>query len=230
MPLLLSDAFHAQADVPALVGQVAGAHPGAPGRPPPRPIGPEAQLLSIIDRRLRDALRARRVARAGRARLRRRRQRRRPQQRPRRPPRPAVGDPPPAALRDGVRHRLRARRTAEADPHPPRPRAADTSPSAAGSSPPACSTRAQAELALEAGAVAVSEPMGGEPEIAEVALTRYVVAAMELVDLHELETADQEPSARYATYRWSRAASASSTRRRLARLFRRRRRSRQPAN
>ena len=43
----------------------------------------------------------------------------------------------------------------------------------------------QAELAAEAGAVAVSAPMGGEPEIAEVALTRYVVSAMELVDVDE---------------------------------------------
>jgi hypothetical protein len=36
--------------------------------------------------------------------------------------------------------------------------------------------------------------MGGEPEIAEVALIRYVIAAMDLVDLHELETADHEPA------------------------------------
>ena len=28
--------------------------------------------------------------------------------------------------------------------------------------------------------------MGGEPEIAEVALIRYVIAAMDLVDLHEV--------------------------------------------
>ena len=41
---------------------------------------------------------------------------------------------------------------------------------------------AESEAALEAGASAVSAPMGGEPEIIEVALTRYVVAAMELVD------------------------------------------------
>lgn len=42
---------------------------------------------------------------------------------------------------------------------------------------------AEAEAALEAGASAVSAPMGGEPEIVEAALTRYVVAAMELVDV-----------------------------------------------
>ena len=60
VPLLLSDAFHAQAEVPALLAQVRAAHPELRVTAS-RPIGPEAQLLSIIDRRLRDALRARRV-------------------------------------------------------------------------------------------------------------------------------------------------------------------------
>jgi hypothetical protein len=46
----------------------------------------------------------------------------------------------------------------------------------------------QAGLARAAGAVAVSAPMGGEPEIAEVALIRYVIAAMDLVDLHDGDT------------------------------------------
>ena len=41
----------------------------------------------------------------------------------------------------------------------------------------------EADAALEAGASAVSAPMGGEPEIIEVALSRYLVAAMELVDV-----------------------------------------------
>ena len=65
----------------------------------------------------------------------------------------------------------------------------------------------QAELAYEAGAIAVSEPMGAEPEIAEVALVRYVVAAMDLVDLEspvleaptdaDLDFADLEPPLRH---------------------------------
>ena len=38
-----------------------------------------------------------------------------------------------------------------------------------------------AELALEAGAVAVSEPLGAHPEIARVILARYAVGAVELV-------------------------------------------------
>jgi hypothetical protein len=40
----------------------------------------------------------------------------------------------------------------------------------------------------------VSAPMGGEPEIAEVALIRYVIAAMDLVDLHEAADAEHEPT------------------------------------
>jgi sirohydrochlorin ferrochelatase len=61
VPLLLSDAFHVQADVPALLAQVRASFPELRVTAS-RPIGPEAQLLSIIDRRLRDALRARHVA------------------------------------------------------------------------------------------------------------------------------------------------------------------------
>ena len=38
-----------------------------------------------------------------------------------------------------------------------------------------------AELALEAGAVAVSEPLGAHPELARTVLARYAVGAVELV-------------------------------------------------
>ena len=38
-----------------------------------------------------------------------------------------------------------------------------------------------AELALEAGAVAVSDPLGAHPEVARVVLARYAVGAVELV-------------------------------------------------
>ncbi|TWG95836.1 CbiX protein [Nocardioides sp. J9] len=37
------------------------------------------------------------------------------------------------------------------------------------------------ELALEAGAVAVSEPLGAHPEVARTILARYAVGAVELV-------------------------------------------------
>ena len=97
-----------------------------------------------------------------------------------------MGDASPAALRDGVCHRLGALRLPRRFA-PSAAKAGDTSPSAAGSWHQACSTRHQADLAFQAGAVAVSAPMGGEPEIAEVALIRYVIAAMDLVDLHEVD-------------------------------------------
>ncbi|WP_036490849.1 CbiX/SirB N-terminal domain-containing protein, partial [Nocardioides sp. CF8] len=38
-----------------------------------------------------------------------------------------------------------------------------------------------AELAIEAGAVAVSEPLGAHPEVARAILARYAVGAVELV-------------------------------------------------
>ena len=37
------------------------------------------------------------------------------------------------------------------------------------------------ELALEAGAVAASEPLGAHPELARAVLARYAVGAVELV-------------------------------------------------
>ena len=61
VPLLLSEAFNVQAEVPALLNQVQASFPQLRVIAS-RPIGPEAQLLSIIDRRLRDALRARHVS------------------------------------------------------------------------------------------------------------------------------------------------------------------------
>jgi sirohydrochlorin ferrochelatase len=39
------------------------------------------------------------------------------------------------------------------------------------------------ELAVEAGAIAVADPLGADPEIAWLVLTRYSVAAVELVPL-----------------------------------------------
>ena len=56
VPLLLSDAFHAQVEVPTMIAQISATLPELRVTAS-RPIGPEAQLLSIIDRRLRDALR-----------------------------------------------------------------------------------------------------------------------------------------------------------------------------
>lgn len=44
----------------------------------------------------------------------------------------------------------------------------------------------QAEAALAAGAVAVSRPMSAGPEIAELAMHRYLVGAMDLIDFGDL--------------------------------------------
>jgi sirohydrochlorin ferrochelatase len=157
-----------------------------------RPIGPEAQLLSIIDRRLRDALRARHVSELD-------------------------GLVFAAAGSSDIRsNALVARRARQWATHHRLPCvtafATGSGPSTAeairtlrgqgrrhiavGSwflAPGLLYTR-QAELARQAGAVAVSAPMGGEAEIAEVALIRYVIAAMDLVDLHEVEATDAEPA------------------------------------
>ena len=161
-----------QAEVPALLAQVRAAHPELRVTAS-RPIGPEAQLLSIIDRRLRDALRARRVCELD-------------------------GLVFAAAGSSDIRsNALVARRARQWSTHHRLP---CVTAFATGSGPSTAeavrSLRAQgrrhiavgswflspgllythqAELAYEAGAVAVSAPMGGEPEIAEVALTRYVV-------------------------------------------------------
>jgi sirohydrochlorin ferrochelatase len=182
VPLLLSDAFTGPAGVPALVAQARAAHHDLKIIAS-RPVGPEAHLLSIIDRRLRDALRVRRVSELD-------------------------GLVFAAAGSTDVRsNALVARRARQWSSHHRLPCVVAFATGSGPSTAEAIRTlRAQgrrhiavgswflapgvlythqAELALEAGAVAVSAPMGGETEIAEVALTRYVVAAMDLVDVDE---------------------------------------------
>jgi len=61
LPLLLSSAFHGPADLDTLVAQVRSTHPGLRVGAS-RPVGPEAQLLAVVDRRLREALRASRIS------------------------------------------------------------------------------------------------------------------------------------------------------------------------
>lgn len=189
VPLVLSDAFHAHVEVPALVAQVQAAYPGL-SVIASRPIGPEAQLLAVVDRRLREELRNRRVSELDGLVF------------------AAAGS---SDLRSNAIVSRRARQwsshhklpcvTAFATASGPTTaeavrtlRAQGRRHIAVGSwflSPGELYAR-QAELAFEAGAVAVSAPLGGEPEIAETALTRYVVAAMDLVDL-EPELVEDEP-------------------------------------
>ena len=155
-----------------------------------RPVGPEAQLLSVVDRRLRDSLRARRVSELDGLVF------------------AAVGSPDVRsnaivtrrARQWATHHRLPCVTAFGRCPvrRPPRrsarcaARDVGTSPWAAGSCPPRPLFVREATSALAAGAVAVSEPLGAGPEIAEVVLSRYVVAAMELVDLESDEVAEPE--------------------------------------
>jgi sirohydrochlorin ferrochelatase len=182
VPLLLSEAFGAPSDVPALSAQAAAAHPGLriTGA---RPIGPEAHLLTILDARLRESLRSRRVSELDALVF------------------AAAGS---ADVRSNA---LVARRARQWATHHRLPHVVSFAGGSGPSTAEAIRTlRGQgrrhiavgswflapgrlwshsAELAYGAGAVAVSAPMGGEAEIAEVALTRYVVAAMDLVPVDE---------------------------------------------
>ncbi len=191
VPLLLSDAFHVQDDIPALLAQLRHTHPKL-RVVAARPIGPEAQLLSVIDRRLRDALRARRVAELD-------------------------GLVFAAAGSSDTRsNALVARRARQWATHHRLPHVTAFGTGSGPSTAEAVRTlraqgrrhiavgswflspgdlyRRQAELAVEAGAVAVSAPLGAGPEIAETILTRYVVAAMDLVDLEpEFSDAEEAP-------------------------------------
>ena len=179
--------------MPALTAQAAAAHPGL-RITAARPIGPEAQLLSILDRRLRDALRVRRVceldalvfAAAGSTDVRSNALvARRARQWATHHRLPCV-----VVLRRRVRSEHGRGHPVAARPGPAAHRRRQLVPRARG-----CSGPTRPSWPYEAGAVAVSAPMGGEPEIAEVALTRYVVAAMDLVAVDEPleDLADFEP-------------------------------------
>ena len=189
-----------------------------------RPIGPEAQLLSVLDRRLRDALRARRVSeldglvfaaagstdvRSNALVARRARQWATHHRLP---------------LRRRVRRRVRSEHR-RGDPDAARPRDVGTSPSAAGSWPPAAVDRTRPSWPRGRRGRRVG-PAGRRPEIAEVALTRYVVAAMDLVAVDEPWTSRTSSRPRCATSRWS----APDPRTRRPGPSRPRRRSRRPAS
>ena len=190
VPLMLTDAFLPAVEVTSTLAEIQAAHPQL-RIAAARPLGPEASLLSILDRRLRDALRAKRVSELD-------------------------GLVFAAAGSTDVRsNAVVSRRARQWSTHHRLP---CVTAFATGSGPGAAeavrSLRGQgrrhiavgswflapgllhshqSELAYEAGAVAVSDPLGGEPEIAEVALTRYVVAAMELVDIDDIPDLEAPP-------------------------------------
>jgi sirohydrochlorin ferrochelatase len=178
VPLLLTEAYHAKVDVPEAVAAATARHQNVRIRAT-GVLGLEPVFLEVLDRRLRAALRDARVreldalvltaagssdqlANQAVARL-----ARLWSARHKLPTVAAYASAAPPAAGEAVRQfRTEGRRHI-----------------AVGSlflAPGTLPDRA-AELALEAGAVAVSEPLGADPEVARTILARYAVGAVELV-------------------------------------------------
>jgi len=178
VPLLLTEAYHAKVDVPAAVERVRAAHPGARVQAT-SVLGLETCFLQVLDERLRAALKHARVreldalvlAAAGSS--------------------DALANQAVARLARvwGTHHKLPVT-AAYASAAPPATGEAVRAFRAEGRrhvavaslflAPGFLPDRA-AELALEAGAVAVSDPLGAHPEVARTVLARYAVGAVELV-------------------------------------------------
>ena len=179
VPLLLTEAYHAKVDVPEAIAAATARHEGLRIRAT-GVLGLEPAFLEVLDRRLRDGAEpARGCASSTRWCW--------PPPAPptRSPTRPSPGSPGSGAPGTSCRS---PRRSPRPLPRPPARRSARSAPRAAATSRSArCSWRPgllpdrAAELALEAGAVAVSEPLGADPEVARTILARYAVGAVELV-------------------------------------------------
>lgn len=178
VPLLLTEAYHAKVDVPAAIEAATARHEGLRIRAT-RVLGMEAAFLEVLDERLREALKDARVRELDALVL------------------AAAGSSDPLANQAvarlartwGTRHKLPVT-AAFASSAPPAAGEAVRAFRAEGRrhiavasfflAPGTLPDRA-AELAIEAGAVAVSEPLGAHPEVARVVLARYAVGAVELV-------------------------------------------------
>ena len=178
VPLLLTEAYHAKVDVPSAVAEVTARHPTVKVRATSI-LGLEACFLEVLDERLRAALSAARVRELDALVL------------------AAAGSSDPLANQTvarlariwGAHHRLPVT-AAYASSTPPATGEAVRAFRGEGRrhiavaslflAPGFLPDRA-AELALEAGAVAVSEPLGAHPEVARTVLARYAVGAVELV-------------------------------------------------
>jgi sirohydrochlorin ferrochelatase len=178
VPLLLTEAYHATVDVPAAIAAAEARHDNLKVRASGI-LGLEGVFLEVLDRRLRVALKDARVreldalvlAAAGSSN--------------------ALANQAVARLARlwGAKHRLPTV-AAFASAAPPATgeavrqfRAEGRRHIAVGSmflAPGTLPDRA-AELALEAGAVAVSAPLGADAEVARTILARYAVGAVELV-------------------------------------------------
>ena len=178
VPLLLSEAYHAKVDVPQAVAEATARHEGL-SITTTGVLGLEPRLLEILDLRMREALKASRVreldalvlAAAGSS--------------------DSMANQAVARLARlwGTRHKLPVT-AAFASAAPPATGEAVRAFRAEGRrhiavaslflAPGFLPDRAR-ELALEAGAVAVSDPLGAHPELARTVLARYAVGAVELV-------------------------------------------------
>ena len=178
VPLLLTEAYHAKVDVPRAVAEASARHENLRIRAT-QVLGLEPVFLEVLDSRLRAALREARVRELDALVL------------------AAAGSSDHLANQAvtrlarlwGSTHRLPTV-AAYASAAPPAAgeavrqfRAEGRRHIAVGSlflAPGLLPDRA-AELALEAGAVAVSDPLGAHPEVARTVLARYAVGAVELV-------------------------------------------------
>ena len=183
VPLLLSEAYHARVDVPTVIAAATDRHEGVRIEIT-EVLGLEPAIFHVLDRRLREALTENRVreldglvlAGAGSS-------------------DPVVNAAIARAARQwGLRHNLQTI-AAFASQAPPAAGEAVRALRADGRRhvavgllflAPGFLTDRVTELALEAGAVAVAEPLGADQDIAEIILARYAVGAVDLVDLDAL--------------------------------------------
>lgn len=178
VPLLLTEAFHAKVDVPEQIAAATTRHPGLQIRATDV-LGLEPRFLEVLDERMREALKLARVRELDALVL------------------AAAGSSDPLANQAvarlarvwGTHHKLPVM-AAYAAAAPPATGEAVRAFRAEGRRHIAVASLFLApgrlldhatELALEAGAVAVSAPLGAHPEIARTVLARYAVGAVELV-------------------------------------------------
>ncbi|MEO6473172.1 MAG: sirohydrochlorin chelatase [Aeromicrobium sp.] len=183
VPLLLTEAFHAKVDVPGVIATAEARHDDLKINATDV-LGVETAFFDVLDKRLREALSKNRVRELDALVL------------------AAAGSTDPlanamvsrAARTWGARHKLPVI-AAFASSAPPaageavRAHRADGRRHVAVGSlflAPGFLPDRVAELALEAGAVAVAEPLGVDVEVARIILARYAVGSLDLVPLEAL--------------------------------------------
>jgi sirohydrochlorin ferrochelatase len=183
VPLLLNAAYHARVDVPAVIEAAIQRHDGIQVHAT-RVLGMESTFFNVLDKRLREALSKNRVRELDALVL------------------AGAGSSDPianaaisrAARAWGAHHKLPTI-AAFASSVPPAAGEAVRQHRADGRRhiavgmlflAPGVLPDRVAELAYEAGAVAVAEPLGADVEVARVILARYAVGAVDLVPLDAL--------------------------------------------